>query len=75
MLATHPPTEEEVANLYAATASRTWAKAFLLSYAQIEDCQKHDRPWHRLLREYPKKNKETVFPSGDIYYTLISPPS
>ena len=72
MLATHPPTEEQVAELYAATANRTWAKAFLLSYAQIEDQQKCDRPLRRLLREYPDKYKETVFPSGDKRYTLIT---
>ena len=41
MLATHPTIEEEVANLYATTANRNWAKAFPLSYVQIEDCQKH----------------------------------
>ena len=37
MLATHPPTEEQVAELFAATANGTWAKAFPLSYPQIED--------------------------------------
>ena len=37
MLATHPPTEGQVAELYTATANGTWAKAFLLSYAQLED--------------------------------------
>ena len=40
MLAMHPPTEEEVAYLYAVIANRMWAKAFLLSYVQIEDHQK-----------------------------------
>ena len=61
MIATHPPTEEEVAKLYAATANGTWAKAFPLSYAQIEDRQKRDHPLCRLLKESTPTNTKKQY--------------
>ena len=71
MIATHPPTQEEVADLFAATACRQWAKASPLTYVHIADPQKHDQPLHRLLCEYPDNYKETTYCSGEKEYTLI----
>ena len=44
MIATHPPTEEEVANLFATIANGHWVKASPLSYAHIANCQKCNCP-------------------------------
>ena len=74
MIATHPHTQEEVANLFTKLLTDSGRKLFHfpLAYKHIADCQKCDQPLCRLLREYPDKYKEITYHSGEKEYTLIT---
>jgi hypothetical protein len=73
MLADHPVSEEEVAEMFAADSDTgTWAKAFPLAYSNIEDHQKNDPDIQKAFRDKKDLYKETVYPCGDHSYTLIT---
>jgi hypothetical protein len=71
MIADHPLSEEDVAELFAADKS-IWAKAFPLSYGNIEDHQKRDPDIKKALLDKKTLFKETVYPSGDKAFKLVT---
>jgi hypothetical protein len=71
MLATHPESDEEIAELFAADTS-TWAKAFPLAYRDIETSQSTDAEIQKLILDKPEVYKESEFPCGDYTYKLIT---
>jgi hypothetical protein len=71
MLASHPQSEEDIAELFAADTSM-WAKAFPLAYSNIEDHQKTDPEIQKAFLEKKDVYKETEFPSGDKTYKLVT---
>jgi RNase H-like domain found in reverse transcriptase len=64
MLADHPVSEEEVAEML--------AKVFPLAYSNIEDHQKNDPEIQKAFREKKDLYKEMVYPCADHSYTLIT---
>jgi hypothetical protein len=63
MLASHPESDEEIAELLAADTS-TWAKAFPLAYRDIETSQSTDAEIQKLILDKPEVYKESEFPCG-----------
>ena len=71
MLADHPVSEEEVAEMFAADA-QTFMKAFPLSYEDIAQRQTTDVFIRKALRTNMKGYEKTVYPSGEKKFTLVT---
>jgi len=71
MLASHPASEEEVAEMFA-TEADIWAKAFPLSYEDIAKAQETDEYIQKVLQEKKPGYEKTVYPSGEKKFTLIT---
>ena len=71
-IATHPPDQEEVADLFAAMANGHLVKTFPLSYMNIAHCQKHNHLLQQILHKYPDRYKEITFPSSNKEYSLFT---
>ena len=71
MLADHPVSEEDVAEMFAAD-DMIWSKEFPLSYANIADRQSRDVAIRKFIRTNAKGYAKTVFPSGDKKFTLVT---
>jgi Integrase zinc binding domain/RNase H-like domain found in reverse transcriptase len=73
MLADHPVSEEQVAEMFAPDSDMcTWAKAFPLAYLNIEDHQKNDPEIQKAFQEKKDLYKEMVYLCGDHSFTLIT---